>query len=276
MTFYYRRTYRGRLRAAILDWAGTTVDFGCIAPAAAFAEAFAAFDVPISIAEARAPMGVDKRAHIRGIAAQPRIAITWTERHDRGFSDEDYDALYERFLAVQMAMVERHSTLILGVREAVAAMRARGMKVGSTTGYPQEVMAPLMQLAASQGYEADCVVCADDTPIGRPSPFPALKALMELAVFPVESVVKIGDTVVDVEEGLNGGMWTIAVTVSGNEVGMSRGEWSELSLSEQARLRDRAAAKLLAAGAHYVIDTLAHVCPVLDDIEARLARGEKP
>ena len=116
-------------------------------------------------------------------------------------------------------------------------MRARGMTIGSTTGYPRAVMAVVARAAAAQGYVPDCVVCAEDTPKGRPGPFPALKALIDMAVSPVEAVVKIGDTVVDVEEGLNGGMWSIGITVTGNEVGLSLEEWQALPEAEQARLR---------------------------------------
>jgi phosphonoacetaldehyde hydrolase len=276
MSFCYQRRYSGPLRAAILDWAGTVVDHGCLAPAATFVEAFAASGVAITVAEARAPMGMAKREHIRTIAESPRVAAAWAERHGQAPAAADVDRLYEQFLPLQIATVARHSALIPRALDAVRAMRARGMKIGSSTGYPRAVMAVVEREAAAQGYAPDCVVAAEDTAIGRPSPFPALQALMTLGVYPMESVVKIGDTVVDVEEGLNGGMWSIGVTVTGNEVGLSADEWMALPAAEQARLRERAAARLRAAGAHYVIDGLADALPILDDIEARLRRGEKP
>ena len=40
MTFTYRRSYRGKLQAAIFDWAGTVLDYGCLAPAVTFIEGF--------------------------------------------------------------------------------------------------------------------------------------------------------------------------------------------------------------------------------------------
>ena len=36
MDFYFQRTYRGPLQAVLLDWAGTTMDYGCFAPAVVF------------------------------------------------------------------------------------------------------------------------------------------------------------------------------------------------------------------------------------------------
>ena len=276
MTFVYRRSYRGRLRAAVLDWAGTVVDHGCLAPPAAFIEAFASYEVPVTTAQARAPMGMAKRAHIQAIAEMPEVAAAWAAQHGQPPGEMELDALYERFLPLQTAMVEKHSELIPGALDTVAAMRARGRKIGSTTGYPRAVMEVVTRVTAALGYVPDCVVCAEDTPKGRPGPFPALKALIDMAVSPVEAVVKIGDTIVDVEEGLNGGMWSVGISSTGNEVGLSLAEWSALSDAERERFRDIAAARLCAAGAHYVVESFAHVLPVLDDIEARLARGEKP
>ena len=276
MSFVYQRRYRGPLRAVILDWAGTVLDYGCQAPAATFIEAFAGYDVPVTVAQARAPMGMAKRAHIQMITRMAGVAEASQERHGRSATDSDVDALYERFLPLQVAMVEKHAGLIPGALDAVRAMRARGLKIGSTTGYPRIVMDVVVRAAAAQGYVPDSLACAEDTPVGRPGPFPALKTLIDMAVFPVEAVVKIGDTVVDVEEGLNGGMWTVGVSVTGNEVGLTLEEWQALDPTTQGRLRDAAVHKLAAAGAHYVADAVADVLPILDDIEARLARGERP
>lgn len=276
MSFVYQRRYCGPLRAAILDWAGTVVDYGCQAPTATFIEAFAGYDVLVTVPQARAPMGMAKRAHIQAITRMPNVAEAWQAKHDRAVTEDDIDAIYERFLPLQVAMVEKHADLIPGALDAVKAMRARGLKIGSTTGYPRAVMDVVVRAAVLQGYIPDCMVCAEDTPMGRPGPFPALRALIEMSVFPVEAVVKIGDTVVDIEEGLNGGMWTIGVTVTGNEVGLTLDEWEALAPVAQQRLRDAAAQKLTTAGAHYVIDSVADVLPVLDDIDGRLARGEKP
>jgi phosphonoacetaldehyde hydrolase len=104
----------------------------------------------------------------------------------------------------------------------------------------------------------------------------ALQALIKLSLSPVEAVVKIGDTAVDIEEGLNGGMWSVGVAVTGNEVGLTVKEFTALPSDEQSRLTQVATDRLERAGAHYVVDSLVDVFPVLDSIEARLATGEKP
>ncbi len=276
MTVTYTRRYTGPLQAAILDWAGTTVDFGCLAPAGAFMEAFARSGVEITLEQARAPMGMAKWHHIQAITRMPAVADLWASVHGAAPTDEDVNHLYNTFLPLQVAVVERHADVIPGAVEAVAALRARGLKIGSTTGYPRPVMDVVQRVAAEQGYSPDVVVCAGETPTGRPGPSMALRCVIELSISPVETCVKIGDTVVDVEEGLNAGMWSIGVTDTGNEIGLPQAEWEALPADRRDALRQTAADRLARAGAHYVVRSLADAVPLLDLIDARLARGEKP
>jgi phosphonoacetaldehyde hydrolase len=276
MTVTYTRRYTGPLQAAILDWAGTTVDFGCLAPAGAFMEAFARSGVEITLEQARAPMGMAKWHHIQAITRMPAVADLWASVHGAAPTDEDVNHLYNTFLPLQVAVVERHADVIPGAVEAVAALRARGLKIGSTTGYPRPVMDVVRRVAAEQGYSPDVVVCAGETPTGRPGPSMALRCVIELSISPVEACVKIGDTVVDVEEGLNAGMWSVGVTDTGNEIGLPQAEWEALPAERRDALRRVAADRLARAGAHYVVRSLADAVPLLDLINARLARGEKP
>jgi len=268
--------YRGPIKAVVLDWAGTTVDHGCIAPAATFMEAFAGAGVPITLVEARAHMGRPKREHVKAILGMERVSAAWLTVRGRSPGEEEVDEVYSRLLPLQVKVAERYSDVIFGVVETVSALRARGLAIASTTGYPRAVMEVLAPAAKRQGYEPDVVICADDTPSGRPGPFMALEALVRLSISPVESVVKVGDTAADIAEGLNGGMWSVGVAVTGNEVGLSAVEYAALAPGEQAAARSAAMEKLMAAGAHYVVSSLDEIMPVLDDIDRRLAAGEKP
>ena len=86
--YTYQRTYRGSLKAIILDWAGTTMDYGCYAPAVVFVEVYKRKDVPITIEEARVPMGAHKKVHIRKISQIESVAQRWQDAHGRN-PDED-------------------------------------------------------------------------------------------------------------------------------------------------------------------------------------------
>ena len=276
MSYIHRRRYDGPVRAAIFDWAGTTVDFGCQAPITSLVDAFTAMGVVVPLATARLPMGMAKRDHIQALLDMPEIAAGWERAQGAAPTTADVDALYERFLPLQVAAVERHAILIPGTVETMAALRARGIRIGSTTGFPRPVMEVVIPAAARQGYAPDAIVCAGETPSGRPGPAMALKALIELDIHPVQAAVKVGDTVVDVAEGLNAGMWTIALAVTGNEVGLTRAEWEALPSARQAELRQVAADRLEEAGAHEVVDGIADVPAAIERIEARIAAGTTP
>jgi phosphonoacetaldehyde hydrolase len=264
------------LAAVVFDWAGTVVDFGSQAPMGAFVELFATEDVEITVAEARVPMGLPKWQHIQALGRLPRVAEAWQRRHGRELSDADVDRLYERFTPMNRAAVPRHAQLIEGVPTLMRELRERGLKIGSTTGYNREIMDVLVPLAAAQGFVPDNLVCAGDVSENRPAPLGMYRCFIELGVWPARRVVKVDDTVPGLMEGRHAGCWTVAVTVSGNETGLSAQAWNALPAGEQATRRAVAAARLAVARPDYTIDTVADLPPVLDAIERRLAAGEGP
>ena len=269
-------TLNTKLQAVVFDWAGTTVDFGSRAPILAFMALFSDNQVDITIEEARAPMGLEKRDHIAAVLAMPRVAAAWKQAHGAEATVADIDRLYQDFIPYQLKSIPLCSALIPGAVEVFADIRSRGAKIGSNTGYASMMIGQLVKDAAEQGYEPDCIITASDVKHGRPYPEMLWKNLIELDVSDIKTVVKVDDTVVGIEEGLNGGCWTVGLAVSGNEVGLSYEEWSALTESEQAVLKEKAYTKMRASGAHYVIDSIADLPAVLDAIEDRLAMGEKP
>jgi phosphonoacetaldehyde hydrolase len=276
MNFNYRRSYCGPIEAVLLDWAGTTMDFGCMAPAVVFVEVFKRKKVPITVEEARAPMGAHKRVHIQRITELESVRRRWQESHGRLPNENDVNAMFSEFVPLQLECLSTYSTLIPGTLEAVAALRSRGIKIGSTTGYLTDMMKINHRDAKRQGYEPDSTVCAADVPAGRPYPYMCLQNVIKLGVSAVQACVKIDDTVPGVEEGLNAGMWTVGLAVSGNEVGMLLDEWRALAKADQEAKRERAYTRMAQCGAHYVVDTIADIMPCIEDIQARIRRGEAP
>ncbi len=130
--------------------------------------------------------------------------------------------------------------------------------------------------AAEQGYRPDHCVCAEEVPAGRPAPWMIFRTMEALGVFPPAVVVKVGDTVPDIAEGRAAGTWSVGVVRSSSEVGCTLPEWTALPPPEQQRRSSSCRAKLLAAGAHAVVDTLAELPALIDEFNGRLGRGEKP
>lgn len=268
--------YRGLLKAAILDWAGTTVDYGSFAPTAAFIRVFERRGVKIDIDHARAPMGLMKKDHLRAIAHLAEVEARWQAVHGRLCSADDIDAMFAEFVPLQIECLAEYASLIPGTLEAVEAFRRRGMKVGSTTGYTREMMLVLAPEAKKNGYEPDAWVAASDVPAGRPYPWMCYQNAIQLRVFPMAACVKIGDTLVDIEEGLNAGMWTIGLALSGNELGLTQAEVAKLSPEVLETQRRKISARMFQAGAHYVVDGIWECVAIVNEINDRLARGERP
>ena len=277
MTKYsYDRKYRGPLQAVLLDWAGTTMDYGCMAPAVVFVKVFKRKGVEITMEQAREPMGAHKKVHIESIARIPAVAKKWHEVHGRECNEADINQIFEDFVPLQLACLADYADLIPGTLEAVRDFRRAGLKIGSTTGYTGEMMQILHAEAKKRGYEPDSTVCATDVPAGRPHPWMCLKNAEKLQIHPLESFVKIGDTLPDIEEGLNAGMWTIGLAKTGNEMGMMESELRAISRSEYEYRLDRAYKRMTQTGAHYVVDSIADCPPLIEAINQRLARGERP
>ena len=264
------------LEAAVFDWAGTVIDHGSLAPMGVFVKTFAQFGVAITIPEARGPMGMAKRDHIKTLMSQPRIAAAWATAQGAAPNEAAIDRVYDIFVPMNEDAVADYATMIEGAVPAINRLRARGLKIGSTTGYTRSIMARVLPLAKAQGYEPDNLVCAGDLPMGRPSALMMYRTFCDLAVWPAHAVVKVDDTPVGIAEGLNAGTWTVGIALTGNAFGLTPADTAALSPATFAQMRTAAYAEMTRSGAHYVIDAVADIDPVIAEIDGRLARGDRP
>lgn len=265
-----------RLEAVILDWAGTTVDFGSLAPVRAVMSLFASRGIQVTEADARRDMGLYKKDHIRGILKMAHVEAEWQRLNSRVASEEDVEAMFADFTAMQMAILDEHSQVIDGVAGLATRLRNRGLRLGGTTGYTRPMLDMLLARASEQGYRTDLSLCPDDVGGGRPHPWMCLRIAFDFRLSSTAAAAKVGDTPSDISEGLNAGMWTVGVTATGNEIGLSPTQLADLTPDERKQRLDRARDNLLAVGAHYVVESVAVLEPILDQIERRLAAGERP
>lgn len=264
------------LRAVIFDWAGTMVDFGSLAPVRALQALFAAEGFALSEAEARQDMGMAKRAHIRAILSRDPLHSLWRERHGADVGEADLDRLMAALNPHMLRAAADTAELIPGAADIVSDLRAQGIKIGSGTGYSREMMAAIVPRAAEQGYAPDLIVCAGETPEGRPSPFMSWKALLDLGVWPARACLKVDDAVVGITEGREAGLWTVGVAASGNGVGLDLAAFTALSQTERTQRVTASAAALNRAGADFVIDSVADLAALIPEIERRIAAGQRP
>ncbi|MCP3739264.1 phosphonoacetaldehyde hydrolase [Rossellomorea sp. BNER] len=256
-----------KIEGVIFDWAGTTVDYGCFAPLHVFLKVFEDKGVSITFKEAREPMGLLKIEHIRAITEMPRVRKEWMNVHGNEPVEQDIQAMYSNFEKTLFASLADYTTPIPGVLDVVKQLRERNIKIGSTTGYTREMMDIVVKHAKEKGYSPDFYTTADDVKQGRPFPWMCYYNAMKLGIYPMNRMIKIGDTTTDMKEGRNAGMWTVGVVLGSSTLGLSEEEVNQLEDSILKEKMKNARLELLEAGAHYVIDSISELVGLIDFIE---------
>jgi phosphonoacetaldehyde hydrolase len=264
------------IKLVVFDWAGTTIDFGCQAPAGAFVSAFTKLGVPVTLAEAREPMGLHKKDHIRAMFGNEVVAARWLEARGRGWDETDVEDLYREVTPLQLEAVERYGQLIPGVRKCVDELRARGIKIAGTTGYFRAAAMAVLDAAWKQGYVPDFSICADEVPGGRPAPWMIYRCMEAMKVYPPSAVLKVGDTAIDIEDGRNAGCWSVGVIDSSNEMGLTAEAFAALSETEKTMRRESVYRRFSTAGAHASVESLDELPSLISDLNTRLRNGERP
>lgn len=265
------------MEGIILDWAGTTVDFGCFAPVAAFLRSFAAVGIDVTVAEAREPMGMLKRDHIQAMLAMPRLRALWRERYQQEPDAAAVEAVYRQFEPLLLASLSDYAAPLPGVRETVAVLRQQGLKIGSTTGYTTAMLNDVRKAAQQQGYAPDCWVTPDAVGgKGRPYPYMIFRNMEQLGLSTTWRVVKVGDTVSDMREAVQAGVWAVGVICGSSLLGLSAGEWQALAAPERQTHCQRAADAFYQAGADVVIAGFSELPSTLEEIGAWVAAGRRP
>ena len=262
------------IQGVICDWAGTMVDFGSLSPVAAFQKAFERYDFDVSLDEIRRFMGMLKIDQTRAILAQAK------ERFHEQFghypTEKEVKDIYEYFETALFESLIQYSKPIRGAVSFAATLKERKIKLGSTTGYTNAMMEIVTQEAKKEGYAPDCYVTPSKHLPGRPHPFMIYKNAIELEIYPLSSIVKIGDTISDIQEGIHAGCWSIGVAMSGNEVGLLEKELDRLPKDVFEEKRLVAYKRLYDAGAHCVVDGIWDMLPLLEVINTKIINGEKP
>ncbi len=276
--YVYTRGYRGKIKGVVLDWSGTTADAYVLAPAVVFVEVFKKHGVEISMAEARGPMGLRKDLHIKALSQVPEIRERWKGVYGKDPDQGDVDAMFADFVPMQLECLRQYTKLLPHVAEVTQALQRDGIKIGSSTGFVRSMVDILEADAKKQGYVPDASVAGDEVEHGaRPKPFMVYRNLDLMDVHPIQSVVKVDDTVSGVGEALEAGCWGVGIARYSNYMNVdSLAHAESLSQAEIARRVAQTREILRKAGAHYVIDTFDQLPEVIGDINERLARGERP
>lgn len=272
-----------RIKLVILDNSGTTNDCGVYAPAVAFLDLFEKYGMKITMEEARLPMGLFKKDHIRAILAIKRVHSLFQEVYQRQWNESDVEKMFADFIPIQLFSLEKYTDLIPGTAKTIALIKETyGVKIGLTTGFNEEMSELMLKKAKEQGYFPDTYTSSSQVPKGRPFWYMVEENMRQAGVVDPEEVLKVGDTRGDMQEGKamraisHSGTWTLGLATTGNYVGKL---WKEIiktpgdSLQEE---QQRAEALLYGAGADYVAPNLNSLPAIIELINARLEAGETP
>jgi len=262
-----------KIQLVVFDWAGTTVDFGSQAPAAAFRAVFSAHGVEVSPEEARAPMGLNKREHLLAMLSNPAVAARWHSVHQRSWTEDDVHTMYHEFMPLQLRTIQQNCELVPNLLGVVSNLQQRGVKIGATTGYFAEAANMVAAEAARSGFEPEVNVCADDVPQGRPAPWMIYRVMERCGVYPPAAVINVGDTIADIQAGIAAGCWSVGVCDSSSLTGISATELAVLNETDRGAILRRTADTFHQAGCHAVVETISDLPMLLDDIEAKARLG---
>ncbi|MEC1525353.1 phosphonoacetaldehyde hydrolase [Neobacillus niacini] len=263
-----------QIEAVIFDWAGTTVDYGCFAPLDVFKEIFRKRGIEVLDEEARAPMGMLKWDHIQEMCQMDRIAQLWKAKFGRIPEKKDIDDLYADFEPMLFSILPNYCNPIPGAIELVERLRRKGIKIGSTTGYTSEMMAIVAPEAKKKGYAPDYLVTPNDVAAGRPLPWMCYRNAEYLGVYPMKHIIKVGDTVSDIKEGVNAGAWSVGILKGSSELGLKEHEVNALDEETLAEKLEVVVKRYKAAGAHYIIESIGELDKLIPKINQRLANGD--
>lgn len=270
--------YTGKVQAVILDWSGTISDAGVLAPAVAFVDIFKKYGIDITMEEARKPMGLRKDLHIGEILQMPRVQELWKQKHNRLPTNDDSNNIFKEYVPLQLRSLKDYTTIIKGADLTTQHFRKKGIKVGCTTGFTRNMVDILFNAAKKQGVHLDTTVAGDEVDHGaRPNPFMLYKNLEKLNVTPIQSVVKVDDTISGIGEGINAGCWTVGVSRWSNYTNYSSLDHLRNASPNEIYSREYfASQKLFKANPHYIIPDISYLANVIDNINSRLSKGEQP
>jgi phosphonatase-like hydrolase len=186
------------IKLAVFDLAGTTIDEqNVVYKTVHRAVESVGYDVDYNTVLLYAA-GKEKRRAIQDVM----------EHVEGGWVDSDIvDDAYARFEQMLDMAYRDLTPLPMPDSAAVfAALREKNVKIALNTGYRRAVADQLLQkIGWMEGREYDLLVTADDVKRGRPNPDMIFVAMERLGVTDAKTVLKIGDSVADIEEGRNAG-----------------------------------------------------------------------
>ena len=250
------------IKAVIFDLGGTLIDKFSLSPLVNLSKAFKQRNIVIPNRIIAQDMGKKKCDHIYSISREPFFYEQFKDVYKRDPNDSDLGDIYSIFCAFQGADLRKKQELIPETKVVMNYLREKDIKIGITTGFNKEQMDLVLDRLNKEDIFPDSAVsssCIDD--LSRPNPFMIYRNMDLLGITNPTEVIKIDDTAVGVQEGLNAGCISVGVARWSINMGV-------LTIKERDKLEDddskyiirnklvKSRDILQKSGATHVIDTL--------------------
>ena len=134
-----------------------------------------------------------------------------------GGNTEDTEAIFENFSDdLALAYNDLNVKPIAGVEEFLLKVKSKDKKVVLNTGYTHKIASQLLtKLNWKINVHYDALITADDVSESRPNPEMIFLAMKKFGITDSKTVLKAGDSAIDIHEGKNAGCGITIAVLSG-------------------------------------------------------------
>jgi len=237
--------------------------------------------------QAREPMGCHKKDHIRYILQNNNIRNKWISQYKYEATENDIENIYNLYTKIQLDILTTYCNPLPETYNTLELLKNIGIWIGTTTGFNREILDKILQIHTRFNNLIDSTITSDEVPVARPSPFMIYKNINKIQQLDFDNkylykgrcIIKVDDTEVGIEEGINAGVWTIGVSKHSNLMGEYTDNVEEYQKNEPYNYM-RAIAdienRLYNAGANYVIDDISRLPHIITNINEKLELGFNP
>ena len=193
----------GNLKLVMFDLAGTTVDDsieGVPLVTVAMRDAFENHGYKIDPETVNKYRGLEKKDAIRSILNN-ELSLSATI---------DVEVVFKDFKNVLQKHLSSIKNEITGTSDVFVKLKTSRVKIAVGSGFPHSVVESIVSTLQWENL-VDYLCSAEKAGHGRPHPAMIHTAMKFFDITDPRTVVKVGDTKADVEEGKNAGCWTVAV-----------------------------------------------------------------
>ena len=183
------------LKMIVFDMAGTTVDEQNVVYKT----------LHRAIREAGFELSLDDV--LRQGAGKEKMQAIFDILQDKHLEKSELQVIYNKFLLL-LDEAYQHLEVVPqpGAVEIFYYLKAQNIKVVLNTGYNQQTADQLLaKLNWKVGVEIDGLITASQVRANRPQPDMILLAMEQMGITNCDVVAKVGDSIIDIEEGKNAG-----------------------------------------------------------------------